>query len=80
MWQVSGPGGVSSRTPSAARGDSDWLQSRPGGAMGSEHAARGSPLPGQAGSRLWVSRVSEMTLHMNCNFQTTVTNQIHPFM
>ena len=70
MWQVSGASGVSPGTPPTARGDSDRLQSRPGGAMGSEHAPRGSRLPGQAGiphslalahADFGVSRVLEMT-------------------
>lgn len=50
MWEISGAGGSSSGTPSTVREDSDWLQPRPGGPMGSEHSSRWAALPGQTGT------------------------------
>lgn len=58
MWEITGAGGISSGTSSAAREDSDWLQPWPGGPMGAEHPSNRAALPGKAGT--WFTEKNTM--------------------
>lgn len=68
MWEILGARGISSGTSTAVREDSDWLQSGPGGPMGSEHASCRAALSGQAGT--WFTEQSGV--HIDVPFLLTM--------
>lgn len=68
MWKILGAGGISSGTSSADREDSDRLQSRPGGPVGSEFPSSRTALPGQAGT--WFAEQSLAHISVSFSFQS----------
>ena len=70
MWEILRAGGISSGTSSARREDSDWLQPRPGGPMGSEYPSCRSALPGKAGT--WF--IEQSLVHTDVHFQFSMIN------